>query len=119
MTTGGAHESHGDSDFDGESERRSLIRTTVVVGVLLGCDVLLNLMGAESSARPLGIRLALVSAIIGEDGSSISPSWLCCKDASAPTSRWPSPVWLPALPENTSWQRKSSSSPCWANVWRP
>ena len=63
MTPGQAHESHGGSD--GETERRSLILTTVVVGDLLGCDVLLNLLGGESFARPFGIRLALVSAFIG------------------------------------------------------
>jgi len=63
MTPGQGHESSGDSDAD--TERRALILTTVVVGALLGCDVLLNLLGWESYASPFGIRLALVAAFIG------------------------------------------------------
>ena len=51
MTPGHDHESHGDSD--GATERRSLILTTVVVGALLGCDVLLNLLGLGVVRPPL------------------------------------------------------------------
>ena len=63
MTSGEAHESPGDSE--GQTERRALILTTAVVGALLGCDVLLNLLGWESLTRPFGVRLALLAAFIG------------------------------------------------------
>ncbi len=63
MTSGEAHESPGDSE--GQIECRALILTTAVVGALLGCDVLLNLLGWESLTRPFGVRLALMAAFIG------------------------------------------------------
>ena len=49
---------------DPEAERRALVATTVVVGLLLGADLVLAAWGSEYR-RPFGLSLALLAAVIG------------------------------------------------------
>src|SRR3954469_18358406 len=58
------HHHHHDHDHDPAEELRWLVGTTVLVGLLLGADVVLTLAGSEY-ARPFGVSLSLVAALIG------------------------------------------------------
>ncbi len=63
----GGHDHHHDHDHpqhDHEAERRRLVGTTVVVGVLLAAHLVLPFW-APAYARPFGVPLALLAAIIG------------------------------------------------------
>src|SRR6187399_3202543 len=57
------HHHHG-HDHDHADELRWLVGTTVLVGLLLGADVVLGLAGSEY-ARPYGVSLSLLAAMIG------------------------------------------------------
>ncbi|HEY2636281.1 MAG TPA: cation-translocating P-type ATPase, partial [Solirubrobacteraceae bacterium] len=46
-------------------EARALVATTVIVGLLLGLDLILGLAGAEAYRRPFGVSLSLIAAVIG------------------------------------------------------
>jgi Cu+-exporting ATPase len=65
------HHDHGshherDHDHDHQAELWTLVATTVVVGLLLGADVVLGAVSwGNDYRRPLGISLALLAAIIG------------------------------------------------------
>src|SRR4051794_24068246 len=50
---------------DHEAERRTLVATTAVVGLLLGADLALAVWGDPSWRRPFGVSLALVAAVVG------------------------------------------------------
>src|SRR5690242_13710073 len=61
----GSH-SHRDHDHDHQAELWTLVATTVVVGLLLGADVVLGAVSwGNDYRRPMGISLALLAAIIG------------------------------------------------------
>lgn len=64
MAFGHAHPADHDHPHDHDAELRWLVATTVVVGVLLGADVVLSVSGSERR-RPFGIAPALVAALIG------------------------------------------------------
>src|SRR3954451_12562853 len=59
------HHHHHDHDHDPAEELRWLVGTTVLVGLLLGADVVLNLAGSGDYARPFGVSLSLIAALIG------------------------------------------------------
>src|SRR3954453_16945271 len=60
------HHDHQHHEHDHEAELRTLVATTLVVGLLLGADVVLGLLGwGDAYRRPLGIPLALAAAVIG------------------------------------------------------
>jgi Cu+-exporting ATPase len=59
------HDHHHGPEHDHASELRALVATTVVVGLLLGLDLVLGLVGAEAYRRPFGVSLSLLAAIIG------------------------------------------------------
>lgn len=60
------HHHHDHDHHDHEAEVRALVATTVVVGLLLGLDLVLAIVGApESYRRPLGVSLTLLAALIG------------------------------------------------------
>jgi Cu+-exporting ATPase len=61
------HHDHGHDhghDHDPDAERRALVATTVVVGLLLGADLVLGAWGSEYR-RPFGLSLSLLAAVIG------------------------------------------------------
>ena len=55
---------HDHADHDHDAELRALIATTLVVGALLGLDLLLGILGSPYQ-RVFGIRLALIAAVVG------------------------------------------------------
>ena len=55
---------HPPHDHDHDAERRTLVATTVVVGLLLGLDLAFGVWAPEWR-RPFGIPLALAAAVIG------------------------------------------------------
>ena len=59
------HHHHDHPEHDHEAERRTLIATTVVVGLLVGFDLLFAFLGLDSLRRPFGISLSLIAAVIG------------------------------------------------------
>ncbi len=63
MASGHSH--HDDHHHDPASELRALVATTVVVGLLLGLDLVLGLAGFEAYRRPFGVSLTLLAAVIG------------------------------------------------------
>src|SRR5260370_7418761 len=64
MGAGHTHDHHHD-EHDHASEVRALVASTVVVGVLLGLDLLLWALGLDAYRRPFGVSLALLAAVIG------------------------------------------------------
>ncbi len=60
----GSTHHHHDHDHDHDAERRTLVATTVVVGLLLGLDLATGVWAPEWR-RPFGVPLALAAAIIG------------------------------------------------------
>src|ERR1700693_1518432 len=58
------HHQHQDHDHDRDAELRMLVATTVVVGLLVGADLVLGAWGSEYR-RPFGIPLSLAAAGIG------------------------------------------------------
>ena len=61
------HHDHGPGqhhDHDHQAELRMLVATTVVVGLLVGADLVLGAWGSEYR-RPFGISLSLAAAVIG------------------------------------------------------
>ncbi|HEX8200987.1 MAG TPA: hypothetical protein VF590_10895, partial [Isosphaeraceae bacterium] len=50
---------------DHDAERRALVATTAVVGLLLGADLALAAWGEPAWRRPFGVSLALVAAVVG------------------------------------------------------
>src|SRR4051812_19881718 len=50
---------------DHDAERRALVATTVVVGLLLGADLALAAWGDPTWRRPFGVSPALLAAVIG------------------------------------------------------
>jgi Cu+-exporting ATPase len=58
------HDSHHHDHHDHAAELRALVATTVVVGVLLGLDVIFGLTGSPYQ-QVFGVRLALLAAVIG------------------------------------------------------
>ena len=72
MGRGHAHvEGHGHGghdhphDHDHDAEVCALRATTLVVGLLIGLDLLLGATGLDGWRRPFGVPLALVAAVIG------------------------------------------------------
>ena len=68
MASGHGHDHHHHDhhhEHDHAAELRALVATTVVVGVLLGFDLLLGALGLEAYRRPFGVSLALLAAIVG------------------------------------------------------
>jgi Cu+-exporting ATPase len=63
VSGGDHHHDHG-HDHDPDAERRALVATTVVVGLLLGADLVLGAWGSEYR-RPFGVSLSLLAAVIG------------------------------------------------------
>ncbi len=61
---GGDHHHHTAHDHDHAAELRTLVATTVVVGVLIVADFLLATWG-EAYRRPFGVSPMLLAAIIG------------------------------------------------------
>ncbi len=61
----GHHHHDHHHEHDHEAERRALIATTVVVGLLVGFDLLFAFLGLESLRRPFGVSLSLIAAVIG------------------------------------------------------
>ena len=62
------HHGHGHRpahDHDHASELRALVATTLVVGLLLGLDLVLASAGLEAYRKPFSVSLALLAAIIG------------------------------------------------------
>ncbi|MBX6313785.1 MAG: heavy metal translocating P-type ATPase, partial [Isosphaeraceae bacterium] len=55
----------GGAAHDRERGHRSLYALTVVLGLLLGGDVLFGALGLEAWRAPLGVSLALIAAILG------------------------------------------------------
>ena len=55
---------HDHADHDHDAELLALIATTLVVGALLGLDLLLGILGSPYQ-RVFGIRLALIAAVVG------------------------------------------------------
>ncbi len=55
---------HHDHHHDHDAERRTLVATTVVVGLLLGLDLAFGVWAPEWR-RPFGVPLALAAAVIG------------------------------------------------------
>jgi len=64
MGMGHAHHDHEHDHHDHEAELRWLVGTTVVVGLLLGLDLVLGVWGSEWR-RPFGVSLSLIAALIG------------------------------------------------------
>jgi P-type Cu+ transporter len=67
MAFGHAHPAdhhHHDHEHDHAAELRALVATTVVVGLLLGADLLLAAWG-DAYRRPFGVSLSLLAAVIG------------------------------------------------------
>ena len=58
------HHHHDHDEHDHAAELRALVASTIVVGVLLGLDVLFGLLGLTYQSL-FGIRLALLAAVIG------------------------------------------------------
>src|SRR5690242_7815811 len=64
--TAGHDHHHHDHDHDHEAELRWLVATTVVVGLLLGADLVLGFgPWGDEYRRPFGVSLSLLAAIIG------------------------------------------------------
>src|SRR5580693_601534 len=65
------HHDHGSGsgqhpEHDHQAELRMLVATTVVVGLLVGADLVLGAAGwGNEYRRPLGISLSLAAALIG------------------------------------------------------
>src|SRR4051812_39191377 len=51
-------------DHDHEAELRTLVATTLVVGLLLGADLVLGAWGS-AYRQPFGVSLSLAAAVIG------------------------------------------------------
>lgn len=67
MAFGHAHpaeQNHHHHDHDHGAELRWLVATTMLVGLLLGTDLILGAWGIENR-RPFGISLSLLAAIVG------------------------------------------------------
>jgi P-type Cu+ transporter len=62
--SGHHHDHHGHDEHDHAAELRALVATTVVVGLLLGLDILFGLLGLPYQTV-FGTRLALLAAVIG------------------------------------------------------
>ena len=58
------HHDHDHPPHDHDAERRTLVATTVVVGLLLGLDLAFGIWAPEWR-RPFGVPLALAAAVIG------------------------------------------------------
>src|SRR4051812_30338449 len=60
------HHGHGPAraEHDHQAELRMLVATTVVVGLLLGADLVLGAWGSPLR-RPFGVSLSLAAAVIG------------------------------------------------------
>ncbi len=63
MALGHAHHDH-DHSHDHDAELWWLLATTIVVGLLLGADLILRIWGGEWR-QPFGVSLSLVAALIG------------------------------------------------------
>src|SRR4051794_7892081 len=61
---GSTHHHHDHHEHDHDAERRALVATTAVVGLLLGLDLACAAWAPEWR-RPFGVPLALAAAAIG------------------------------------------------------
>ena len=100
---------HHEHDHDHAAELRTLIATTVVVGLLLAADQVLA-FGAPESRWPFGVSLALVAAVIGG-----GPGWglprrlaaACSRAHRGRSSRWRSRCVAAALLEVMVFRREA------------
>jgi len=65
MASGHHHHDDHRHHHDPEAEFRALVASTVVVGLLLGLDLIFGFAGLDGYRRPFGVSLALIAAVIG------------------------------------------------------